>query len=383
MSEGGRAPAGARRRVLVVAADAGRLLRLRGPLLGAISARGHRLLCLTAHADGADRAGLGALGAEVRTFDMGPPRLQIFADRRSFDAVASAVREWKPYVVLGIGAKPMVMAALGARRVAGTRVVLIASRLAGIESHGATLPSLGVRWMLRRALRSAHVLVVHNRAQEEALRALAVVPERLPLRELPGPGVDLSHFVPTPMPDAAGGLVFAMIAREAPGGGHSDFCEAARRVKGKVPEARFVLALEPGLAAGGSVPAGFQGYADCVEIAAAPADHRDLLARCHVLVHPAHVEGFAQEVAEALACGRPVITADVAGAREAVDERVNGVVVPFGDALALARAMESFLRRPDQLGWMGQASRRKAERRFDADAIGRELLGLMELAAPS
>jgi glycosyltransferase involved in cell wall biosynthesis len=73
------------------------------------------------------------------------------------------------------------------------------------------------------------------------------------------------------------------------------------------------------------------------------------------------------------------VTIDVAGCRVAIDERVNGVVVPPRDVSALARTIESFLLRPDQLDWMSRASRRKAERCFDANAISRELLALMGL----
>jgi glycosyltransferase involved in cell wall biosynthesis len=99
-----------------------------------------------------------------------------------------------------------------------------------------------------------------------------------------------------------------------------------------------------------------------------------------VFVLPAHEEGFAHEVAEAMACGRPAITTDVPGCRETVDERVSGVLVPPRDAMALASAIESFLRRPDLIPWMAQASRHKAERRFDAQAVNRTLLRLLGLA---
>ena len=117
------------------------------------------------------------------------------------------------------------------------------------------------------------------------------------------------------------------------------------------------------------------------EIKVVPAgDVAGLLAATHVFVLPSHREGFAQAVAEALACGRPAITSDIAGCRVIVDERVSGVLIPPRDAVALGQAIDSFLRRPEDIAWMGQAARRKAERRFDVRAINAELLDIMDLA---
>ena len=59
---------------------------------------------------------------------------------------------------------------------------------------------------------------------------------------------------------------------------------------------------------------------------------------------------------------------------------MSGVLVPPKDAVALGSAIDSFLRRPDDINWMGQAARRKAERRFDVRAVNAELLDMMDLA---
>ena len=69
-----------------------------------------------------------------------------------------------------------------------------------------------------------------------------------------------------------------------------------------------------------------------------------------------------QPVLEAMAAGRPIITSDIIGCRDTVDERVNGCLVKAGDAEALAVAMESFLKRPDLIPPIARASRAKAER---------------------
>ncbi len=384
MAAAGRTSVSARRRVAIVAADAGRLVRFRANLLKAIAARGHQILCLTARASPDDLAALSALGAAHGAFVMKDDGLRALADRSAIARLRVSLADWRPNVVLGIGLKPMVMAAVAARRMEAARTVLVATSLAGLESKGLDAKgserlSFGARWLLRRALDNADALVVYNAADEATLRHLAVVPPDLVVRVQPGSGVDLAHFTPQAMPDVADGVVFTMIASDDPAKGIAEYIEAARVTKARVPRARFILATSDGPEAGRRAGFDVTRLPDGIERASAD-DAIALLAASHVFVLPSHREGFAQGVAEALACGRPAITSDIAGCRETVDERVSGVLVPAQDPVALGSAIDSFLRRPQDIGWMGQAARRKAERRFDVRAINAELLDLMDLA---
>jgi glycosyltransferase involved in cell wall biosynthesis len=84
-----------------------------------------------------------------------------------------------------------------------------------------------------------------------------------------------------------------------------------------------------------------------------------------------------QPVLEAMAAGRPIITTNVAGCRDTVDERVNGCLVEAGNARALAEAMESFLKRPDLIPPIARASRAKAERFCGIETVNNGLLAAL------
>lgn len=378
MAAGERAPPAARRRVAIVAADAGRLVQVRRPLLEALISRGHKLLCVTGAATSASAAELTELGAETAVLAHGDPQLRLIGDREGVESLTRTLADWTPSVVLGIGLKPMVMAGLAARRLKSPRIVLVTPTLAGVP-RGNARPNIAIRWMARRALRAAHALVVHNREHARALEAFGVLPAALPVFQVFGAGVDLAKYAPQPLPSIESGLVFTMITRLDEATGVVEFCEAARRVRGKTPNARFVLAITPstGLERNGGLD--LARFSDAVEQVTATNDTRPLLAGTHVVVLPSRTEGLAHEIVEALACGRPAIVSNIPGCREIVDERVSGVLVPPGDPAALTAAIESFMRRPEQLAWMAQASRRKAERRFDANTLTLELLEIMEL----
>ena len=82
--------------------------------------------------------------------------------------------------------------------------------------------------------------------------------------------------------------------------------------------------------------------------------------RANVLVHPSLTDGYAYVVAEAMACGLPVIVTDQTGAAELVEEGVNGYVVPARDPNAIAERLAHLHAHPEVLPTMGAAARRAA-----------------------
>jgi glycosyltransferase involved in cell wall biosynthesis len=86
-----------------------------------------------------------------------------------------------------------------------------------------------------------------------------------------------------------------------------------------------------------------------------------LYAAADLFVLPSTFEPWGAVVAEALACGLPVVVADRVGcAPDLVQPGQNGWVVPAGDAGALAALLREALADPARLAAMGAASARLA-----------------------
>jgi glycosyltransferase involved in cell wall biosynthesis len=92
-----------------------------------------------------------------------------------------------------------------------------------------------------------------------------------------------------------------------------------------------------------------------------------LLAAADVMVLPTVSEGLANVWVEALACGTPVVTSDVGGAREVVDRPEAGRLVPRDPAAIAGAVAELLANLPDQ------AAVREAAERFSWDRNGAEL----------
>ena len=109
-------------------------------------------------------------------------------------------------------------------------------------------------------------------------------------------------------------------------------------IRREVPDAR--LLLTKALARG--MDAVLARYQDLPVEWAPPLPHPELAARLRtadVFVLPSLEDGFAQTVAEAMACGLPVVTTPNTGASDLVEDGINGSVVPIRDPSALAEAV--------------------------------------------
>lgn len=106
-------------------------------------------------------------------------------------------------------------------------------------------------------------------------------------------------------------------------------------------------------------------------------DVRPWLHAADLVVLPSRYEGQSVAMAEALACGVPVVMTDVNGAQEAVAPRGQppaGAVVPPGDMKELLRQCEDRLHDPTRLVAEGQVARERATALFDAAGIMERVL---------
>jgi glycosyltransferase involved in cell wall biosynthesis len=138
-----------------------------------------------------------------------------------------------------------------------------------------------------------------------------------------------------------------------------------------VPGAELVVAGDGPLrtareraAAGAALPVRFLGVQS-------PEAVRDLMCRAAVLCAPGVVtaggdaEGLPMTIVEAQACGLPVVTTLSGGSAEGVVDGETGLVVPAGDAAALATALAALLGDAAFRGRAGAAARAHALAHFD------------------
>jgi len=123
------------------------------------------------------------------------------------------------------------------------------------------------------------------------------------------------------------------------------------------------------------------GVGERVRFTGARDDARRLLAGFDLFVAPSiGREGLSIATLEAMDAGLPVVASRLGGLVEVVDEGRTGLLVPEGDAAALASAMTSILARPDGGRDLGEAGRLRVERDFRAAAMVSRIESLYEVA---
>ncbi|HVM69821.1 MAG TPA: glycosyltransferase family 4 protein [Gaiellaceae bacterium] len=115
-----------------------------------------------------------------------------------------------------------------------------------------------------------------------------------------------------------------------------------------------------------------------VELSGERDDVPALLAAADVFVLSSRSEGMPMSILEAMAAGLPVVASAVGGVPELVVDGETGLLVPPGDADALAAALRLVLEDADLRRRLGSAGRERAQRAFGLERFRREHLALYE-----
>jgi glycosyltransferase involved in cell wall biosynthesis len=99
-------------------------------------------------------------------------------------------------------------------------------------------------------------------------------------------------------------------------------------------------------------------------------DPRSFVADADCVVLPSYREGTPRALLEAAAMARPIITTDVEGCREVVDDGINGLLCQVRSCEDLAKKMSQMLSLSDEeREQMGRAGRAKMEWQFDEQIV--------------
>jgi glycosyltransferase involved in cell wall biosynthesis len=107
-----------------------------------------------------------------------------------------------------------------------------------------------------------------------------------------------------------------------------------------------------------------------------PAAMRALDVIVHASTQP---EPFGLVIAEAMACGRAVVTSGHGGAAEFVESGRNALIARPGDRRALADSIERLVMDPGLRQDLGSHARETALARFSSDRMARELAQVFEV----
>lgn len=273
------------------------------------------------------------------------------------------LREEKPDLVITYSIKPNIYGGL-ACCMAGIPYV------ANVQGLGTAFQRKGlaafVTGLYRLALKKARVVFFENQINAELFAARNII-RRDKIQVLAGAGVDLQMYSVAQYPEneAPHFLYLGRLMQEK---GMDELFAAVYKLHGEgIP---FVLDL-----------VGFyeDSYKDQVEALCScgiarfhgfQPDPRPFYQQADCVVLPSYHEGMSNVLLEAAAMGRPLITSNIPGCREAVEDGVSGLLCAVKDGQDLYEKMKCVAQfSPEERRAMGLAGRARMEQLFDKQAV--------------
>jgi len=304
--------------------------------------------------------------------------------RRIRRDLAGVVARHRPQVLQTHLLRSLDFLALSLRREPGVRAVFWTVHNAMLDLRADQLPRsqrwlLGTKRFAHRTLYraggrmadgfiavSSDVAATVREAYRPPIERLAVIPNGVDVeryaREVDRDAVRSSIGV---APDAQLAIVVAKLMTQK---GHAVLLDALPRVLERVSALRVVLVGEGELRGALDARVTDGGLAGRVIFAGNRGDIPQLLAASDLFVLPSLWEGLPMALLEAMASGLPVVATAVSGTREVIEPGRSGILVPPGDADALAEAMLGVLEQPAVAASLGAAARKRVEDCYSARA---------------
>lgn len=339
----------------------------------AVAARGigYEVHVATPHADSVQR--IQDMGFQHHSIEMERSGQNPLKELMTLVQIFGLFRRVRPDIVHLVTIKPVLYGGLAARFLRVQSVVAAVSGLGAVftaDSVLARFRKVLIFLLYRHAFKQNKLVVIFQNPDDRQLLldSGAVSSEQACL--IRGSGVDLDSYGYFPEPDGVPTVVMA--ARLLKDKGVNEYLDAARILRHRNVSVKFKLVGAPDLGNPSSVTSEqielwkkegvveLSGYSDQV------AQH---YTNAHIVCLPSYREGLPKGLIEAAACGRPVVTTDVPGCRDAIIPGQTGLLVPVMNAAALADAIQALVESPSLRQQMGLAGRAFAERVFSIQNV--------------
>jgi glycosyltransferase involved in cell wall biosynthesis len=372
-------------RIAIIGTTALSLLGFRKDLIKALVNEGTEVYALAVdYCDETKRAVL-ALGAKPVDYSISRGGLNPISAIRHTFKLSKTLKSISPDVVFSYFVKPVVFGTFAAK-LAGVK-----RRIGMIEGLGYVFTDqpIGFSYKLR-VLRQVqvflyrltfplldHLIFLNHDDPKDLIERYRIKIDAVSV--LGGIGLNLDEYpfsVPVLEP-----IRFLFIGRLLAEKGIHYFVGAAKLVKKSHPDTEFIVL----------------GGVDESNPGGLSQDDLSVYKEQSLIIHPGHVdnvadwirdssvfvlpsfyrEGIPRSTQEAMAVGRAVITTNMPGCRETVEDGVNGFYVPPFSETALAEKMIFFIENKALITTMGLASRNLAVEKYDAKLVNRQLIDIL------
>jgi len=298
--------------------------------------------------------------------------------------IAELIRKYKklkPDLILHYTNKPNIFGGVAAK-MSGIPSLAMVTGLGYAFIHNGWIKDI-TTWLYKYTSSFHKKFIFENIEDRELFDKLGITKKGQGI-SIKGCGVNTTYYHPYPNGQMKRGdeVNFTFIGRLLYDKGIGEYVEAAKIIKKKYPNVSFSIVGELDADNPATVDTeDLVGWTadDIVQYHGFQRDVRPFIAKSDCIVLPSYREAIPRTITEGMSMGKPVITTDTAGCREAVDIGVNGYLAEVKSTSSLRKVFEQFIHlSADQRHKMGDAGRAKALREFDDRKIANDIYSEIE-----
>lgn len=356
------------KRILILANNSGGLFGFRKELIQELVLHGHDVYASTPfddHVDDLKQLGINLIETKINRRGMNP--IKDFGVILSYFKI---IKRINPSLIIMYTIKPNLYGGSVARILKIPYAINITGLGTAFQNDN-FIRKMVVTWY-KFVCKKMHVIFFENEGNKNTFLDINIVKENK-CCVLNGAGVNLSHFYFAEYPQINDKLHFLFIGRIMKEKGVDELFWAIE----KLYEQNNDIILD--------VVGSFEDdYIDkieqlkesgCLAYHGYQSDVRPFIENCHCFVLPSYHEGMANTLLESAAMGRPLITSNIFGCKEAVVENQNGFLVMVKNKEDLLAKMDKFYNLTfEEKKVMGFVSRKHMENVFDKNKVVEETI---------
>lgn len=351
----------------------------RGDLIKEIISKGYEVIVIGPDEEYLDK--INELGVRYQIISLRNSRINIFDDIKYTFNLYKFLKKEKPDITLGYALKPVIYGSIAAK-FAGVKniysMIAGAGRIYSSDSFLIRRIRSITGLLFKVALKCCNMVIFQNTDDlNEFVNRGYLKKEKT--AHVNGSGVNMDRFKAVPLPDEP---VFLMVSRILKEKGIFEYLNAAKSVKKEYPEARFILLGGYDNSLGSIKPEQIKPYIDngIVEHPGVFRNVIPILQTARFFVLPTYYgEGLPRTILEAMSMGKPIITTDWNGCRDAVKDRVNGFLVTPKSSEELADKMRYMLNHSDEAVIMSENSLKICKEKYDVHSVNKQMLKVMDI----
>ena len=310
-------------------------------------------------------------GIAVHKLNLDRSSFGIIENFKIFIEIINLIKRIRPSVIHLVTIKPVLMGCFAAKLFNyPLNIVASVSGLGTIFIHQGFLAKvrrLIISAIYRLAFSNSNLKVIFQNSDDlYKISRISALP-RYKTVLIPGSGVDLSLFKMTPPPIGRPKILFA--ARLLTSKGIYEYLYAAKKLfniadffilgkldfdnRDSISEDLFDEFIKSGYIT-------YLGFSENMV---------QSISNSSLVILPSYREGLPKVLIEAAACGRPVITTDTPGCRDAIIPNETGLLVAPRDKEGLVSSIKILLNDPNLMIRMGKKGRQLAEDKFDINDV--------------